>query len=423
MNKKNRLVEILTGGLTKISQWRVLQSISAGFLNGMGVLFIGVIFSVLSNIIMVITMGNATGLMATVDVMKNVTFGMMGLFFSFTIAGSNAKLNRVNPEAAGFISMALYLLLMKPEFTPIDMVTSKFSVNFSRFGSSGLFASIISGLVSGEVLSLMTKLGLTFKLKGVPKSLQNMFEYIIPGTIIVLLGWVFSYVLGLDLHTLLSRVLKPLVNMSESFTGFVLLSMFTALIFSLGIHPMAAISLFIPIWFSGLAANTELASTGLAPTMENGFQINTFGTFFFFVMLGGSGATLGLNLLMLRSKSKTLKTLGKSAIIPSLMTINEPIIFGMPVVLNPILMVPFILIPAINASIVYFTMSTSLVALPHTMMAIPVIPIGLINFLLTNDFKAVILVFLTLALDVLMWYPFYRVYSRKMEKEESSVQL
>jgi len=68
-------------------------------------------------------------------------------------------------------------------------------------------------------------------------------------------------------------------------------------------------------------------------------------------------------------------------------------------------------------------MSTSLVALPHTMMAIPVIPIGLINFLLTNDFKAVILVFLTLALDVLMWYPFYRVYSRKMEKEESSVQL
>ena len=140
-----------------------------------------------------------------------------------------------------------------------------------------------------------------------------------------------------------------------------------------------------------------------------------------FIWIGGSGTTIGFAiLLLLKSKSAYGKTLGKAAILPSIFNINEPIIFGAPIVLNPTLLPPFIIVPIVNASITYFAMATGLVnrvtsTPPWTLPG----PIG--AFLATNgDYRAVILSILLIIISIVIYYPFFTAYEKKLLAEEQA---
>ena len=139
------------------------------------------------------------------------------------------------------------------------------------------------------------------------------------------------------------------------------------------------------------------------------------------MILGGAGATIGLNILMLRSRSKQLKTLGRLAIVPSIFNINEPLIFGTPIVLNPTLAIPFILAQTVNGVLTYLIMYVDIIGktftyVPWTTPA----PIG--AAISTMDFKALIWVLLLIIVDLLIWFPFFKSYEKQLileEKEET----
>src|SRR5699024_532526 len=138
------------------------------------------------------------------------------------------------------------------------------------------------------------------------------------------------------------------------------------------------------------------------------------------MILGGAGATIGLNILMLRSKSKQLKTLGRLAIVPSIFNINEPIIFGTPLVLNPVLAIPFVLVQVVNGTLSYLMMSFGI--LGKTFSYVPWTTPGPIGAMLsTLDYKAFFWVLLLIVLDTLIWYPFFKAYEKQLIQEESNV--
>lgn len=142
-------------------------------------------------------------------------------------------------------------------------------------------------------------------------------------------------------------------------------------------------------------------------------HIFTFGLFYGFLCVSGSGLTLGLNILMMRSKAKSLNSVGKVSIIPGLFGINEPLIFGTPIILNPFMFIPFVFGPLISTIIVYFTMNFGMIAKP---IANPpgFLPPGVSAFLMTLDWKAVVVVLVILVIQTIFYYPFFKM----MEKEE-----
>jgi len=204
-----------------------------------------------------------------------------------------------------------------------------------------------------------------------------------------------------------------------SFWGWILLVTIPPLLFYFGIHPASIMSLLGPVYWAALAKNVQLLAAGLVPTVANGFFIVNMGTLFM-MNLGGTGATLGLNILMLLSKNKATKKLGQLAILPSILNINEPIIFGLPILYNPVLFIPFILGNFINAVIAYVVLDLGWVAIPSTYSLLTYVPAPLNAYLLTQDFKAVVLILLLIGIDITIWAPFLKMHERNLLSKDSS---
>lgn len=167
-------------------------------------------------------------------------------------------------------------------------------------------------------------------------------------------------------------------------------------------------SIWMPIAATYMAENATLIAAGGDPK-----YVFTIGFYYGFLQVTGSGITLGLVYLMSRSKCKSFNSMGKVVILPSLFGINEPVIFGTPIVMNPYMFVPFVFGPVLVGALNFMALKVGLVGLP---IAEPpgFLPPGVAAFLMTLDWKAIVLVFASIILMTLIYYPFFKI----MEKEE-----
>ena len=270
-----------------------------------------------------------------------------------------------------------------------------------------------------ETLRLLTKYHFTFKMpEQVPESVARSFEALIPAAVIITVVWFVRVWLNFDLQVQIMNLFKPIVNVTGNSLGGILIPvLFITLLWATGIHGMSIIgSLVRPIWLVLLDQNTAAVAAGhaipnIAP--EPFFQ--------WFIWIGGAGATLSLAFLMCFSSSVYLKKVGRFSIIPGLFNINEPLIFGAPLVMNPILAIPFILAPTVAAIVAYFATVLGLVSkvyiiAPWTLPA----PIG--AYVATGgDWRAPILVIVNMILATFIYYPFFKAYEKKMVEEENSL--
>ena len=170
-------------------------------------------------------------------------------------------------------------------------------------------------------------------------------------------------------------------------------------------------------WLTNLGLNQTDLAAGLPMT-----HIMTEAFWNFLIVIGGSGATMGLVLLFCRSKSAHLRTMGKLSLVPSCFNINEPVIFGTPIVMNPVFFIPFLLAPMVNAVIAYLAVSTDL--LPHMISLVPwtsPAPIGA-AWAMGWDFKVSVLVILLMALSMVIYYPFFKVYEKQLLTQEKAAE-
>lgn len=229
-----------------------------------------------------------------------------------------------------------------------------------------------------------------------------------------------TVVIGVNLHTVVEKLAAPLVTAGDSLFGVLVPVFLITFFWSFGIHGVSVVgSVARPVWEVYLLNNGEAAAAGevlphVAP--EPLYQ--------WFIWVGGSGATLGLVIVMiLFARSKYLKNLGRTVSVPALFNINEPVIFGLPIVLNPILIIPFIITPIVLAIISYFATSIGLVS-PTFIRAPWTLPAPIGAYLATGgDWRAILLVLVNIAISVAIYFPFFKVYDRKMvdlETEEDN---
>ena len=339
---------------------------------------------------------------AALQVPYNMTMALMGLFVTFSISYHLAKRYEMPGLNAACVTTAVFLIMSAPSISavPSSVINegAKASDLLAQAGSyipttyldaKGIFTGILCSIGCVEIMRLLLKKNIRFKLpEGVPPAITSSFDAIIPlfACVIVFYGasLIIQNLSGELLPSMLMTILAPAVSGLDSLVGICLITIIAQVFWFFGLH---GASITQPFWS-------------------------------YVITLGGGGATLGLCILLTRSKSKELKTLGRLSIGPAIFNINEPIIFGLPMVLNPLMMIPFIFVPVVNSIIAYALMALNVVGkgVIETPWTTPA-PLG--AALGCMDVKAGIMVIGLILLDMLLYYPFFKLTEKQKLQEEA----
>ncbi|ADL08704.1 PTS sugar transporter subunit IIC [Thermosediminibacter oceani] len=412
--------------LARIAQNVYLQSIRDAFSSfALPVILTGAIFLIIANppegvnLWLIRAWANAVKpISAQIILPFHLTFGIMAMMVAFGTAYSLAARWDLDETMTGIISMLAFFITSFPA-TDVTKVTFGDALNY--LGGQGLFVAIIIGIITAKVVKFFNEKGLVIKMpEGVPPYVVRSFLALVPMFVMIVSAWIVEWIVWSKFHITLPQLVlnlfKPLVAASNSYPAALAEIVLMMLLWSLGIHGMNVVSsIAYPFWMTQLAANAEAAAKGLPLP---GIVTEPF--FHMFSHLGGSGVTWPLVIMFLLSASAQLRTIGKAALIPAVFNINEPVIFGAPIVLNPILIIPFIVAPAVVVTINYIAFATNIV--PRPIIQLPfTVPVFFGGFLSTGGhWQGAVLQLVNLLVAAVIYYPFFKMYEAQLLKDEKS---
>lgn len=416
---ENKLMPVLS----KIAQNIYLQSIRDAFaIFALPVIVTGALFLIIANPPVAIKWGFIQAWARAIKPIQGqilipfqLTFGLMSLMVAFGTAYSLASRWDLDDTIAGIISMLSFLIV---SFPATDITKVPFGEVLDYLGGQGLFVAILVAIVTAWIIKLFTQKGLVLEMPaGVPPYVTRTFRSLIPFFVTITLFWAIEWVVWSNFNVTLPQLIldlfKPIVAVSDSYPAALAQIVLMMLLWSLGIHGMNVVSsVAYPFWMSQLAANAEAAVAGQALP---GIVTEPF--FHMFAHIGGSGLTWPLVIMFLLSRSEQLKNIGKTSLIPAIFNINEPVIFGAPLVLNPIMFIPFILAPAVATTINYIAFATNFV--PRTIIQPPfTVPVFIGGIIATGSWRGALLQLINLVVAGFIYYPFFKTYESQLVKNE-----
>ena len=422
----NKLIELIEKGkpfFEKISRNKYLRAIRDGFIAGMPVILFSSIF------ILIAYVPNAWGFHWSKDMESflmtpyNYSMGILAFFVGGTTAKAltdsmNRDLpatNQINYLSTMLASMVGFLLMAAEPGKDGGILTA-------FMGTKGLLTAFIAAFITVNVYKVCVKNNVTIRMPDeVPPNISQVFKDLIPFTLSVVLLYALELVVKASLHVTVAEsigtLLAPLFSAADGYLGITIIFGAYAFFWFVGIHgPSIVEPAIAAITYANAEVNLKLIQQGM-----HADKILTSGTQMFIVTLGGTGATLVVPFMfMWLTKSKRNRAIGRASVVPTFFGVNEPILFGAPLVLNPIFFIPFIFAPIANVWIFKFFIDTlgmnSFTAnLPWTTPA----PLGLV--LGTNfQFLSFVLAALLIVVDVVIYYPFLKVYDEQILEEERS---
>ncbi|WP_288394205.1 PTS sugar transporter subunit IIC [uncultured Vagococcus sp.] len=414
----------LAGPMDKIANQRHLRAVRDGIIATLPLIIVGSFFLIVAFPPLPATWGITeflTSNAATILLPYRMTMYIMSLYATFGIGASLAKSYDLDQVSGGILATIAFLLTFVPVNVPAEALeaagTAGFVLPMANLGGGGMFVGIITAIIAVEIYRMTDKSKFKITMpEQVPPAVARSFEALTP-TLIVILGMAtITYYIGFDWHTAVAKLVAPLVTAADSLPSVLLLIFMITFFWVFGIHGVSIVgSLARPVWLQLLEGNTTAQAAGEALP-----HIAAEPFFQWFIWVGGSGATIGLAILLaFTAKSEYGSKLGKAIITPSIFNINEPVIFGVPIVLNPIMMIPFVVTPMIMATIAWFATSLGFVN-PVTITAPWTLPGPIGAYLATGgDWRASVLNIILILVSVICYYPFVKVYDRKeLEKEQ-----
>lgn len=410
--------------MDKIANQRHLRAVRDGIIATLPLIIVGSFFLIVAFPPLPATWGITeflTSNAATILLPYRMTMYIMSLYATFGIGASLAKSYDLDQVSGGILATIAFLLTFVPVNVPAEALeaagTAGFVLPMANLGGGGMFVGIITAIIAVEIYRMTDKSKFKITMpEQVPPAVARSFEALTP-TLIVILGMAtITYYIGFDWHTAVAKLVAPLVTAADSLPSVLLLIFMITFFWVFGIHGVSIVgSLARPVWLQLLEGNTTAQAAGEALP-----HIAAEPFFQWFIWVGGSGATIGLAILLaFTAKSEYGSKLGKAIITPSIFNINEPVIFGVPIVLNPIMMIPFVVTPMIMATIAWFATSLGFVN-PVTITAPWTLPGPIGAYLATGgDWRAAVLNVILILVSVICYYPFVKVYDRKeLEKEQ-----
>lgn len=421
-----KLDRVLSPIGAKVGNQRHLKSISNGMMMTLPLIVVGSLFLIIANppvnpdlvnpetanIFMKFMLSwkeFAVNNYQTLTTPFNMTMGIVGMMSAFAIAYCLAGEYKMKAAISGLISTAMFLMICAPS------VDGVIATNF--LGADGLFVAIIIGLLSVEITRFVESRGWQFKFPDtVPPAVTAFVNSLLPLllNIIVLYGINILIManMGVGIPEAIMKILTPALSVVDNIWGYLAVITFGNVLWLLGVN---GTSIIFPIVFAlgiqNTGINADLVAQGQDPSVIMNLQM------FRFAILGGAGNTLGLTLLMMKSKSTHLKSLGRLGIVPGICGINEPIIFGGPIVFNPILAIPFIVTPIITVSLGYLAQVMGLIT-PGYLVDPSFTPFFAQAYFSSMDWRNVLFTFGLVLLSVVIYYPFFKVYEKNMLDQE-----
>ncbi|EAF8786912.1 PTS transporter subunit EIIC [Listeria innocua] len=422
----HKLIELIEKGkpfFEKISRNIYLRAIRDGFIAGMPVILFSSIF------ILIAYVPNAWGFHWSKDI---ETFLMTPYSYSmgilaFFVGGTTAKAltdsmnrdlpatNQINFLSTMLASMVGFLLMAAEPAKEGGFLTA-------FMGTKGLLTAFIAAFVTVNVYKVCVKNNVTIRMpEEVPPNISQVFKDLIPFTVSVVLLYGLELIvkgtLGVTVAESIGTLLAPLFSAADGYLGITLIFGAYAFFWFVGIHgPSIVEPAIAAITYANIDTNLHLIQAG-----QHADKVITSGTQMFIVTMGGTGATLIVPFLfMWICKSERNRAIGRASVVPTFFGVNEPILFGAPIVLNPIFFVPFIFAPIVNVWIFKFFVDT--LNMNSFSTNLPWVTPGPLGIVLGTNFQVLsfILAGLLVVVDTIIYYPFVKVYDEQILEEERS---
>lgn len=344
------------------------------------------------------------------------TMGKLSLLVAFLIPFNYCEKKKYRKQRliAGLSGLILFMIVISP------IIEAENSVGFghSAFGAGGMFCAIITGIISGLIMGAFAKFSLFKEDSAIPDFVRSWFDALLPIGIIVCLGWIIVSILHVNLYSIILSIFMPLQNFLQTWYGFTLFTFIGCFIYSMGISGWVLTPVDTPVKLNAITTNLALVAAGTA-TVAN-MQIYTEGLVYCtYMWVGGIGCTLPLVFMLLRSKSKELKALGRASLVPGIFNINEPVVFGC-IAWNPYLMIPMWLQGIIIPLLTWFGAKVIAFApIPRIQFELWYTPYPISTWISTRSIRAIIFLLISVAVSTLIWYPFFKAYENNLLKNES----
>ncbi|MGL6056763.1 MAG: PTS sugar transporter subunit IIC [Culicoidibacterales bacterium] len=432
--------------MVKLAEHRYLKATRSGIVITMPLVIVGSLFLILLNIPIETAAFSwnefITPYFDKLIIPFRLTVGVMALYAAFGIGAALGQTYKLDEVTSGVLATLGFLCTTIPinlSNTFVEAVTANEIMTgvtqagnaihlasgdyliLSSLGSAGLFGSIIASIISVEIYRECKKRNLMMTMpKGVPAAVAHSFASLVPTFFIVLLFWMLRIIIDFDVNVFITQLLAPISSFisGNHMIGIYLVVILITLFWATGLHGVALIgSIASPFWEIAITENMNAFAIGaVIPNLYTEQFLQ------WFVWIGGSGATIGLAILMtFFAKSQYLKQLGKISFIPSIFNVNEPIIFGAPIVMNPVLIVPFIGAPIVLVTISSIALNTGLIGAivtraPWTLPG----PIGAAVSVGTGHFFAFILCMINIVIAAGIYFPFFKVYDNQLLTQENT---
>lgn len=330
------------------------------------------------------------------------TFGLLAVFVCFALGYElGQRLGQEPAVSAGLATLVFLLIQVQPAEQKLGM---------DGLGSQGLFTAILVALVAVRAQKFFADRNWVIRLPAnVPRVVQDSFLSLVPMAVLVLGFWALRFVLGVDINHAVQTAFKPLVFALNTLPGILVYAFCVTLLWSVGINGDNAMdALVAPVFLQYLAANVEAMTVGQPLP-----YVTAYGFFTVFVNVGGTGATLGLALVLWNSREPGYRQVSRLSLPTQVFQINEPIFFGMPIVLNPVFMVPYVLNALCLTATTYLLMDWGLIRKPFVNVPWTTPPV-IGHYLVTGgDWRAALWGLLSIGLAMLVYYPFARAAERQ----------
>lgn len=356
------------------------------------------------------------------------TFAIMGLISCFAIGYSYAKNSGVEPLPSGVLSLSSFFILLKSSYVPAKGEAISEAISKVWFGGQGIIGAIIVGLVVGAIYTEFIRRHIVIKMpEQVPQAIAKQFEAMIPAFVIFTLSMMIYIIAklitgGTFIEMIYAAIQVPLQGLTGSLYGAIGIAFFISFLWWFGVHGQSVVNgIVTALLLSNLDANKALMATGNL-SLDKGAHVVTQQFLDSFLILSGSGITFGLVVAMVfAAKSKQYRALGKVAAFPALFNVNEPVVFGFPIVMNPVMFLPFILVPVVAALLVYGAIAIGFMQ-PFAGVTLPWSTPAIISGFMVGGWQGALVQVAILVMSTVIYFPFFKLQDNIAYQNETAAE-
>lgn len=416
----------------KLVNTKSMMAIKDGFLLTMPVTLAGSLFLLIAEFPLPIWGEWMTGIFgeawkAPLYQVSGATFDILALVAVISISYTYAKRESVDGFSSAILSLVSFIILTDSFKLSEggEQIAGVIPKNWT--GGNGVITAILVGVFTAKIFTFFIKKKITIKMPDtVPSGVSNAFSALVPGTVIMA-GSMIIYIFtnkfaNVSFTELIFKLLQtPLQNLSDTLAGGLIMTFVMSILFWAGIHgPNIVMGIMGPILTANAIANQEIVTAGKELVVGENAKVMTIQLIDVYVKFGGQGITLGLLIAaLIVAKSARMREIAKLSLTPGLFNINEPVIYGLPIVFNPIMLIPFVSVPLIGVLICYVSIISGFMS-PFLAASVPWTTPPLISGFLLGGFQGIIVQLIILITSVIIYLPFVKRLDRDYQAEEQA---